>query len=65
MCGESLARESRGFFASEDIEISGQSNISDFSNIGSIFEYCSASKVQHIILWENIQIQTRYLNADL
>jgi len=44
---------SRGFFASEDIEISGQYDISDFLNIGSVFKYCSASKVRHIRLrWE-------------
>ena len=65
MCGESLARESRGFFVFEDIEISGQYDISDFSNIGSVFEYCSALKVQHIILWWNIQIQPAYSNVDL
>lgn len=41
---------SRGFFVSEDIEISGQYGISDFSNIGSVFKYCSALKVRHIRL---------------
>lgn len=65
MCDESLARESRGFFVSEDIEITGKSNISDFSNIGSVFEYCSALKVRYIRLRRNIQILLAYSNVDL
>lgn len=60
MCGESLARDESGIFSylkilkyQSNIEISGKYDISDFSNIGSVFEYCSASKVRYIRLqWE-------------